>query len=80
MMAAFHKTCVNVKIKNVVVSRCIAKENATEVVTVEFAASIACPFHADPGAKQFEICEIWSDAIIPFEWSLLSLRVYQPIM
>jgi hypothetical protein len=67
-MAALHQTCVDVKIKNVLVSRSVSKENATEVVLVEFAASIASPFDADSGAKRFEKRKVRFDAVIPLKW------------
>jgi len=54
VVAAFYQTCVNIEINNVFVSRSVAEKNATEVVTVEFAALIASPVGANSGAKQFK--------------------------
>ncbi len=80
VMAALHQTCVNVKINNVLVSRGISKKNATEVMSVEFAAMISSPFDANPGAKQFEKCEVRFDAIILLKRCFLCVRVDQPIV
>jgi hypothetical protein len=80
VVAALYQTCVNIEIKNVLVSQRIAEKYPTEVVTVEFAALIASPFDANSGAKQFEKREVRFDAKIPLKRCLLCFQVDQPIV
>ena len=67
VVAALCQTSVNIEIKNVLVSRRIAEKYPMEVVSVEFAASIAGPFDANSGAKQFKGSKVGFDAVISFE-------------
>jgi hypothetical protein len=80
MVAAFDQARVEIEVKYVLISRCIAKEDSAKVVAVKLAATVTRAFHAYSGPKQFEVGKVWFEAIVSLEWCFPSFRVDEPIV
>ena len=80
MVAAFDQSRVEIKVKYVLISRCIAKEDSPKVVAVKLASTVTRAFHADSGPEQFEVGKIWFEAIVFLEQCFPSFREDEPIV
>ena len=80
MVAAFDQARVEIKVKYVLISRCIAKEDSPKVVAVKLASTVTRAFHADSGPEQFEVGKIWFEAIVFLEQCFPSFREDEPIV
>ena len=80
MVTAFNQARVETEVKYVLICRSIAEEDTTKVMTVKFAATVTRAFHAYSGPKQFEVGEIWFEAIVSLERCFPSFRVDKPIV
>jgi len=72
MMACFDNARVQVQIRNILVSGGVTKEDAGEIMTVEFAPSGTGAFDADTRAKSLKVCDIRLTAVPTFVGSLVS--------
>ena len=80
MVTAFDQARVEIKVKDVLISRCIAKEDSAKVVAVQLASTVTRAFNADSGPKQFEVGKIRFEAIVSLERCFPSFCVYEPIV
>ena len=80
MVTAFNQARVEIEVKYILICRCIAEEDSAKVVTVKLASTVARAFHAYSGPKQFEVGEIWFEAIVSLERCFPSFRVDEPIV
>jgi hypothetical protein len=80
VVAGFDNARVQVEIPDVLIRCCIAKENAGEVVAVEFALAGASAFHADLRAKGLEVCDVGFASVPTFIGSLVSCQVNEPVV
>jgi hypothetical protein len=67
-VAGFGVPAVEVKIADILVRRCVPKEQTSEVVFVEFGAAVPCLFDAYACTEQFQVLEIWFCAPPSFKW------------
>ena len=80
MVTVFDQARVEIKVKDVLVSRCIAEEDIAKVVAVQLASTVTRAFNADSGPKQFEVGEVRFEAIISLKWCFPSFGVDEPIV
>ncbi len=79
-VAGFYDAQVQVQVCDVLIRCCVTKENASEIVLVEFALAGASAFHADPGSKSPEVCDIGFASIPTFVGSLNCSQVDKSIV
>ena len=80
MVTAFNQTRVEIEVEYILICRGIAEEDSAKVVTVKLASTVARAFNTDSGPKQFEVGEIWFEAIVTLERCFPSFRVDKPIV
>jgi len=80
MVTAFDQARVEIEVKDVLISRCIAEEDSSKVVAVQLASTVTRAFNADSGPKQFKVGKIRFEAKVSFERCFPSNRVYEPIV
>jgi hypothetical protein len=80
MVTAFNQARVEIEVKYVLICRCVAEEDSAKVVTVKLASTVARAFHAYSGPKQFEVGEIWFEAIVTLKRCFPSFRMDEPIV
>jgi hypothetical protein len=80
MVAVLYQAYVDVNIENILVSRGVADKNTTKVMSIKFAAVVACAFDPDPGAEQFKVCQVRFDTLIPLKRCFFSFQVNQLIV
>ena len=79
MVTVFHYTGVQMKAADVVVCCSEAKEDASEIIAIQFPASVTAALDAHPWAEHFKIGEIWFSAKIPFKGSDFGFGMNQSI-
>ena len=79
-VASFDDTCVEVKIDNILVRGCVAKEYAFEVMLIKFATTNPQNFDADPRAEYLEVAEVGAESVVSLKWHLLCSHVDESVM
>ncbi len=80
MVAAFHKTGVQIKVADIVIGCSKSKEDASEVVGIKLSAPVTTTLDTHLQAKHFQMGEIGFCAKITFEGSDFDFGMGQTIV
>jgi hypothetical protein len=66
-MASLDNTTVQVQINDIMISSCVPKKQPFKVMAIELAMTFTGLLDTNPGAKKFEMADIWFNSIQTFE-------------